>query len=77
MEVPSYAHKDLFFKEFNNPIDQNCINKVAEDEDACGMVANCIRLGRFVTISPEKIPENFEIVEPVPERKSLILVLMK
>lgn len=70
MEGPPHAQKDLFFKDFINPIDQNRLSKVAEDEEACSLVSKCIRIGRFVPLSPEKLPESSEKVdcpEPVPK----------
>lgn len=50
------------FKDFINPIDQNRLSKVAEDEEACSLVSKCIRLGRFVPLSSKMLPESSEKV---------------
>ena len=60
VEAPSYVHKELFYKDFNNSIDQYRVNKVAEDEVGGFSSLSRIREGRKFIPSSEKVLEKAE-----------------
>lgn len=45
VEAPATVHEDLFYKDFNNSIDQSRLNKVVEDEGVTSIFPNCNRRG--------------------------------
>lgn len=76
MEAPSIANKELFFKDFNNSIDQPRLNKVAEDEDGSSVLSSCKRNGQNIFLSPEKLLEVAEfdkVAEPESKKTESLL----